>query len=74
MKFKPCTGACTDDGQYCEGCGRSHQEIDVMRKLVEEMVVFYKQMDYENLDDFANAVAGSIKFRMGVGRLPEQSG
>jgi hypothetical protein len=45
-----------------------------MRQLVEEMVAFYKQMDYENLDDFANAVAGSIKYRMGVGRLPEQSG
>ena len=33
---------------------------------VEELVALYKKMDYENLDDFANAVAGSIKYKMGA--------
>jgi hypothetical protein len=67
MKFKPCTGECTDDGQYCEGCGRSHQEIDAMHRMVDELVAFYKKMEYENLDDYAEAVAGSIKYQMGGG-------
>ena len=67
MKFKPCTGECTDDGLYCEGCGRSHQEIDMMHKMVDDLVAFYKKMEYENLDDYADAVAGSIRYQMGAG-------
>ena len=67
MKFSPCNGECTDDGIYCEGCGRSHQEVDAMRKPVEELVALAQKMNYENLDDFANAVAGSIRYRMGEG-------
>lgn len=67
MIFKPCTGECTDDGDYCEGCGRSGEEIDAMRQPVEELVELAKKMNYENLEDFANAVAGSIKYKMGVG-------
>ena len=66
MKFSPCNGECTDDGIYCEGCGRSHQEVDAMRKPVEELVALAQKMNYENLDDFANAVAGSIKYKMGA--------
>ena len=67
MKFKPCNGECTDEGLYCEGCGRTHQEIDAMRQPVEELVALYKKMNYENLDDFADAVAGSIKYKMSGG-------
>ena len=67
MKFSPCNGECTDDGIYCEGCGRSHQEVDAMRKPVEELVALAQKMNYENLDDFANAVAGSIRYKMGEG-------
>ena len=67
MKFSPCNGECTDDGIYCEGCGRSHQEVDAMRRPVEELVALAQKMNYENLDDFANAVAGSIRYRMGEG-------
>lgn len=64
MKFIPCNGECTDEGLYCEGCGRTHQEVDAMRKPVEELVTLFKKMNYDNLDDFANAVAGSIKYKM----------
>lgn len=67
MKFNPCNGECTDEGIYCDGCGRTHQEIDAMRRPVEELVALVKKMNYENLDDFANAVAGSIKYKMGEG-------
>ncbi len=65
MEFKPCNGECTDEGLYCEGCGRTHQEVDAMRKPVEQLVALAQKMNYENLDDFANAVAGSIKYKMG---------
>jgi hypothetical protein len=64
MKFTPCNGECTDEGLYCEGCGRSHQEVEAMRRPVEQLVELFKKMNYENLDDFANAVAGSIKYKM----------
>lgn len=38
-----------------------------MRQPVDELVALAKKMNYENLDDFANAVAGSIKYMMGAG-------
>jgi hypothetical protein len=65
MKFKPCTGECTEEGSHCEGCGRSHEEIAAMRKPVGELVALCEQMGYENTDDFADAVAGSIKYHLG---------
>ena len=65
MQFKPCNGECTEEGLNCDGCGRTRQEIDAMRQPVEELVALFKNMNYENLDDFANAVAGSIKYKIG---------
>ena len=46
---------------------RSHEEIAAMRKPVDDLVALAEKMNYENLEDFANAVAGSIKYKMGVG-------
>lgn len=67
MKFNPCNGECTDDGTHCEGCGRSHEEIAEMKNLVAGLVAFAEKMDYENTEDFADAVAGTIKYQMGEG-------
>ncbi len=67
MKFSPCTGKCTDEGTHCEGCGRSHVEIAEMRTHVGNLVSFAEKMEYENIEDFANGVAGSIKYKMGEG-------
>ena len=66
MKFTPCNGECTDKGTHCEACGRSHEEIAAMQKPVEELVALAETMKYENLEDFANAVAGSMKYKMGL--------
>ena len=66
MKFKPCTGECTDEGTHCEGCGRTHEEIEAMRQPVGNLVALAEKMKYENLEDFADAVAGSIKYHLGV--------
>ena len=67
MKFRPCTGKCTEEGSHCEGCGRSHEEIAQMKALVGGLTAFAEKMEYENIEDFANGVAGSIKYKMGVG-------
>lgn len=67
MKFSPCTGKCTEEGTNCEGCGRSHEEIAEMKMHIANLVTFAKKMEYENIEDFANGVAGSIKYKMGEG-------
>ena len=67
MKFVPCNGNCTDKGTHCEGCGRTHQEIEAMRKPVEVLAALAQKMNYEHIDDFANAVAGSVKYKLGPG-------
>ncbi len=64
MKFSRCIGKCTDQGTHCEGCGRSHDEIAEMKKHVASLTTFAENMKYENIEDFANAVAGSIKYKM----------
>ena len=66
MKFKPCTGECTDEGTHCKGCGRTHEEIEAMRQPVGKLVELAEKMKYDNLEDFADAVAGSIKYHLGV--------
>ena len=67
MKFNPCIGKCTDEGTHCEGCGRSLKEIAEMNTLVGNLITFAEKMNYENADDFADGVAGSIKYKMGEG-------
>jgi predicted Fe-S protein YdhL (DUF1289 family) len=60
MKFNPCTDNCTKDGTHCQGCGRSHEEIAETKKLVAALVEFAKRQDYENVEDFANAISKSL--------------
>ena len=60
MKFNPCTDNCTKDGTHCAGCGRSHEEIAETKKLVGALVEFAQRQDYENTEDFVNAVAKSL--------------
>ena len=67
MKFNPCIGKCTEEGTRCEGCGRSHEEIAELDTLVGKLISFAEKMDYENVEDYANGVAGSIKYKMGAG-------
>ena len=66
MKFSPCTGNCTEEGTHCEGCGRSHEDIAEMRALVAPLVAYAQKMEYENFEDFADGVAGSIKYKLGA--------
>ncbi|MCK5877851.1 MAG: DUF1289 domain-containing protein [Candidatus Marithrix sp.] len=63
MKFNPCIGKCTETGSHCEGCGRTHAEIAEMRKMIKGLVDLANKMEYENKEDFANAVAKSIMYK-----------
>jgi uncharacterized protein DUF1289 len=67
MKFSPCIGKCTNGGTNCEGCGRSHEEISEMKTLITNLTTFAEKMEYENIEEFANGVAGNIKYKMGAG-------
>lgn len=60
MKFTPCQDQCTYEGTHCEGCGRSHAEIAETKKLVMATVDFALKQDYENIDEFADAIGKSI--------------
>ncbi|MEJ2255449.1 MAG: DUF1289 domain-containing protein [Woeseiaceae bacterium] len=64
MIFKPCNGECTEEGTHCAGCGRSHEEVADMRRLVGALVAYAEEMEYENVDDFADGVANGIRFAM----------
>ena len=64
MKFIPCTGQCTEDGSHCEGCGRSHEEIAQMRSHIGGLVRLAKEQDYDNVVEFAEAVAKTIKAKL----------
>lgn len=67
MKFSPCTGKCTDTGTHCVGCGRSHEEIAEMKKHVGNLIAFAEKMEYENITEFADGVANTIKYKLGAG-------
>ncbi|MDP6097589.1 MAG: DUF1289 domain-containing protein [Gammaproteobacteria bacterium] len=64
MKFSPCIGECTHEGTHCEGCGRSHAEIAEMNSLVGSLVEFAGKMEYENIEDFADGVSHTIKYKL----------
>jgi hypothetical protein len=60
MKFNPCTDKCTYEGSHCEGCGRSFEEIAETKKLVMSIVNFIQGQDYENSEEFLNAISKSV--------------
>ncbi len=60
MKFSPCIDKCTYDGTHCQGCGRAHTEIAETKKLVMAIVNFAQEQDYENSEEFANAISQSV--------------
>ncbi len=60
MKFSPCINQCTHKDIYCEGCGRTHQEIAETKKMVMALVNYAKMKDYENPEEFSDAVGKKI--------------
>ena len=60
--FKPCQGktACRDDGEKCLTCGRGFAEIEQTRNLIDALADFVVGQGYENVEEFANYVAGKV--------------
>jgi predicted Fe-S protein YdhL (DUF1289 family) len=66
MKFSPCIDQCTHAGTHCQGCGRSHQEIAETKKMVMALVNFAKEKNYDNTEEFANAIGNKILKKLSV--------
>jgi hypothetical protein len=70
MQFSPCRGKdnCTEGGTYCEGCGRTHEEIASTRGLISSIADYAIKMGYENHAEFTSFIgdkAGKVvKFRL----------
>jgi len=64
MKYSPCNGGCTHDGTHCNGCGRSHEEVAKVNGLVKQLAAYAKEMNYENIEDYANSVATGIYYKL----------
>ena len=64
--FKPCVSrtACTEDGEFCRGCGRSHVEINAVRTQVAQMAEFIRQMEYDNPQEFLQWMQGKVLKRL----------
>ncbi len=60
MKFNPCIDLCTKEGKYCEGCGRSHEEIAGTKQIVQSAVAFIRCQQYDNPEEFVAAIGKSI--------------
>ena len=60
--FVPCAGksACTEDGSYCRGCGRSHDEIARARDAINVLADLAFQKGYDDVEVFAEYVAARI--------------
>jgi hypothetical protein len=65
-RFNPCLGstACTEPGTeggtHCRACGRSFDEIERTRVLVDGLVQLVLELDYDNPRAFADYVARRI--------------
>jgi hypothetical protein len=60
--FTPCKGKsdCRDDGKNCLVCGRSLQEIEDTRRLIDELAGLAIAYEYENVGEFAAYVASKV--------------
>jgi hypothetical protein len=63
MKYRPCNGRCTQGGDFCDGCGRSREEVDSLNVIVKQLAQYAKDHEYENIEDFANSVANGIYYK-----------
>ena len=64
MKYRPCTGSCTKTGTHCDGCDRTHEDVDKLNTMIRELAAYALEKNYENVDDFANSVATGIYYKL----------
>lgn len=61
-RFKPCISrsACTEGGERCRACGRTHEEINAVRAITRQVADFIRQMDYENSQEFLDYLTRKV--------------
>lgn len=64
MKFSPCTNNCTKDGTYCQGCGRTHQEIQSTSAIGEQLLNHLLEYDYDDPELFLQTVSNKALLRL----------
>lgn len=64
--FTPCKGktACRDDGTNCLTCGRSLNEIEETRRLIDALADLAVSQQYENVEEFFSYVAGKAESKV----------
>ena len=56
MKFSPCTNQCTQSGTHCQGCGRTHTEINETKALTQAMTEHLLKYRYDDPETFTEMV------------------
>jgi len=64
MKYIPCQSQCNKTSDICSGCGRSRDEINAVKKIVSQAVMLGVKNKYDNIDQYADAIAASIKKKL----------
>lgn len=61
--FIPCQGktACRDDGTRCLTCGRKLEEIERLRKQLDQLSDLAIDYEYENIDEFSAYVVRKLQ-------------
>ncbi len=57
MRYTPCQDLCDKSALICPGCGR-------VKDIVQRAVKLGTEMDYDNIDEFAEAIAAKIKKKL----------
>ena len=68
--FAPCKGktACRDDGTTCLTCGRSLNEIEEIRRMIDALAELAIGQEYENVGEFTAYVASKVESKVNYRR------
>ena len=64
MRYTPCQDLCDKSAFICPGCGRTQEEINTVKEIVQKAVKLGTEMDYDNIDEYAEAIAAKIKKKL----------
>jgi len=64
MKFSPCKNNCTKDGTHCQGCGRTHQEVQSMSAIGVQLLNHLLEYDYDDPELFLETVSKKALLRL----------
>ena len=68
--FTPCKGktACLDDGTTCLTCGRSLNEIEETRRIIDALAELAIGQEYENVGEFTAYVVSKVESKVNYRR------